>query len=125
MTNQPKGVTGFSMRPETPRCGNILKPLNQLVLELLRWRRESEGSQGGSQFKLPEDADNESSVIQPDEAEKSRHVFKKRTPGVTMQSVTNRKLRFRFGNRTEVALTERPARGLGMGPTKMSSRTPI
>ncbi len=41
---------------------------------------ESEGSQGGSQSPVPDDADNESSVIQPGGAEKSRHVVKKRTP---------------------------------------------
>ena len=41
---------------------------------------ESEGSQGGSQLPVQDDADNESSVIQPGGAVKSRHVVKKRTP---------------------------------------------
>ncbi len=41
---------------------------------------ESEGSQGGSQLPVQDDADNESSVLQPGGAEKSRHVVKKRTP---------------------------------------------
>jgi hypothetical protein len=41
---------------------------------------ESEGSQGGSQSPVPDDVDNESSVIQPGGAEKSRHIVKKRTP---------------------------------------------
>ncbi len=37
---QPQRVTGFSMRPEPPRCGNILKPLKQSVLDRLRWRNQ-------------------------------------------------------------------------------------
>ncbi len=37
---QPQRMTGFSMRPEPPRCENISKPLKQSVLDRLRWRNQ-------------------------------------------------------------------------------------